>query len=300
MSSSRRLFTVVIASLCEGARSELLKRACESVRAMAGDLDYSILVVANGSRVNSGVLEWLATQRDIRVVRLRTGSHPLARRVGAELADTEFLGFVDDDDELIPNTLAKKIAYFREHPEVDVLVTDGLSINGSEVENIFAPFQARSPDLVETMMRVGWGAGAVTIRTARVDLAAFDTEIRHVEWTLTTLELARHYKFGFLDELTYRYYETTPNSLSKTEEHNFGEPRVWRRLCKSYAGTRYQAITRRNFVTACREVSREFARRGRLRDAWRLHLESLRPPGSLKSLAFSPRLLAASLRRLFA
>src|SRR5258705_12884912 len=92
MSSARRLFTVVIASLCDDARSELLRRACDSVRAMAGDRDYSIIVVANGTRVSTRVLDWLALRSDVHIIRLRSGSHPLARRVGAEMADCEFLG----------------------------------------------------------------------------------------------------------------------------------------------------------------------------------------------------------------
>lgn len=299
LSSARRLFTVVIASLCDEARSELLKRACESVRAMAGDCEYSIIVVPNGARVSSRVLDWLATKPDIRVIRLQSASHPLARRIGAEMADSEFLGFLDDDDELMPNTLARKIAQFRQHPEIDVLVTDGLRVNSSTVTKIFPPPEARCADLVETMMRVGWGACALTLRAQKVDLSAFDAEFRHMEWTLTALELARYHQIGFLDEPTYRYYETTPNSLSKRAEHNLAAPEVWRRLSKSYAGTRYHAAVRRRYGTECHHASGEYVRQGRMRDAWRLHLESLRSTGGMAFVPFSARLLFASLRRLF-
>ena len=298
--SSGRLFTVVIASLCDDARIDLLKRAVGSVRAMAGSLDYCILIIANGPRVSPRVLEWIATQTDIRVIRLRSGSHPLARRIGVEIADSEFVGFVDDDDELEPDTLARKIAYFREHPEVDVLVTDGWRINGPRVTKVFPPPEKRSTDLVETLMRAGWGAGAVTLRMQRLDLTAFDTEVRHVEWTLTTLELARRFRFGYLDETTYRYYETTPDSLSKCAAHIFGESRVWRRLAHTYAGTPHEATARRNYLTAGREASWELAYRRKFRDASRIQLESLRYPGGLRSLPFTARLLFTSLRRVFA
>lgn len=300
MSSAERLFTVVIASRCDDARSELLKRACESVRAMAGELDYSIIVVANGPGVSSTVLAWLATQPDVRVIRLRSGSHPLARRVGAELADSEFLAFLDDDDELMPDTLVRKIAQFRRHPEIDVLVSDGLRVNGSTETKIFPPPEARCADLVETMMRAGWGACALTLRTQNIDLSAFDAEFRHLEWTLTAFKLARHYQFGYMDEPTYRYYEDTPDSLSKSAEHNLAAAEVWRRLSKSYAGTRYDAAVRRRYGTECHHVSLEYARRGRLRDAWRLHAESLRSPGGVAFVPFSAALLFASMRRLFA
>jgi hypothetical protein len=265
---------------------------------MAGDYDYSIVVVANGARVSSSVLNWLATRADTRVIRLRSGSHPLARRVGAEIGESEFLAFLDDDDELMPNTLARKIAQFRQHPEIDVLVTDGLRVNGSTVTKIFPPPEARSTDLVETLMRTGWGACALTIRARNIDLSAFDAEFRHMEWTLTTLQLARHYQFGFLDEPTYRYYEDTPDSLSKSAEHVLAAPEVWRRLSKTYAGTRYDAVVRRRYGAVCHDGSWECARRGRMRDAWRLHAESLRSPGGVAFVPFSAKLLFASLRHL--
>ena len=298
--SARRLFAVVIASLCDEARSELLKRACDSVRAMAGDCDYSIIVVANGPRVSTRVLDWLATRPDVRVIRLRSGSHPLARRVGAEMADSEFVAFLDDDDELMPNTLAPKIAEFRQHPEIDVLITDGLRVNGSTVTRIFPPPALRCPDLIETMMRAGWGACALTLRMDNIDLSAFDAEFRHMEWTLTTLELARRHRFGLLDEPTYRYYETTPDSLSKKAEHNLALPEVWRRLSNTYAGTPYEGMVRRRYGTVCHSGSWECARRGRMRDAWRLHAESLRSPGGVVFLPFTASLLFAPFRRLFA
>jgi len=215
LGSASQLFTVVIASLCDDVRAGLLKRACDSVRAMAADHDYSIVVVANGPRVSPRVLAWLATRPDVRIIQLRSGSHPLARRVGAEMADGEFLAFLDDDDEFMPGTLPDKVAFFRQHPDIDVLVTDGLRVNDGVATKIFPPPEIRSTDLVETMMRAGWGACALTLRARKVDLSALDAEFRHLEWTLTALELARHHKIGFLDQPTYRYYEDTPASLSK-------------------------------------------------------------------------------------
>src|SRR5262249_39702629 len=260
-----------------------------SVRAMAGDSDYSIIVVANGPHVSASVLDWLATRQDTQVVRLRSGSHPLARRLGAELAQSEFLGFLDDDDELLAGTLARKIAQFRDRPEIDVLVTDGFRVSGSAVTKIFPPPEKRGGDLVETMMQVGWGACALTVRAQNIDLSVFDAELRHMEWTLTALELARRHQLGFLDEPTYRYYETTPFSLSKTAAHNLAAPEVWRRLSKGYAGTRYDRAVRRRYGIECHNAAWECLRLGKMRDAWQFHGESLRSPGGLAFTPFSAK-----------
>ena len=294
MNKPANLFSIVIASLCDDARSELLKRACDSIRAMAGDYDYSIVVVANGPQVSASVLDWLAERPDTRVIQLRTGSHPLARRVGAEIADSEFLAFLDDDDELMPDTLAPKIEYFRQHPEVDVLVTDGLRISESSNERIFPPPEARSADFIETLMSSGWGAGPLTFRAQEINLAVFDTELRHIEWTLTTLTLARHHEFGFIDEPMYRYYEDTPNSLSKSAEHRLAAPEVWRRLSEVYAGTGYATAVRRRYGAVAHNASWTHCQRGNVRNAWRFHYESLRSPGGSAYLTFSAKLLLAS------
>lgn len=298
MSNAHCLITIVIASLCDDKRAALLRRACDSVRAMAGEHSYSIIVVANGNRVSPAVLDWLAVQPDIRVLRLRSGSHPLARRVGAELADSEFLGFLDDDDELLPNTLASKLAYFRTHPDVDVLITDGVRINSETATPIFPPAGQRSTDLVETMMRVGWSACSLTVRTQKIDLSVFDTERRHLEWTLMALLLAQRHQTGFLDEPTYRYYDDTSGSLSKSVEHSLAAPEIWSRLLASYAGTPYERAMRRRYGIECHNASWAHARLGNLRQAWRLHLESLKSPGGFAAfLPYSRKLLLASVRR---
>ena len=216
------------------------------------------------------------------------------------MAESEFLAFLDDDDELMPNTLARKIVHFRQHPEIDVLVTDGLRVNGPTVTKIFPPPEARHADFVETMMHAGWQAAAITLRTRKIDLSAFDAEFRHIEWTLTTLLLARHHQFGFVDEPMYRYNEGTPDSLSKSAKHKLAGPEVWRRLLKSYAGTRYAETVRRRYRNMCHNAAGEYARQGRMRDAWRVHAETLRSPGGLAYLPFSARLLLTSMRRLFA
>ena len=114
------------------------------------------------------------------------------------------------------------------------------------------------------MMQTGWGACALTLRSQNVALSAFDAELRHMEWTLTALLLARRYRFGFLDEPTYRYYETTPDSLSKSSDHGFAEPEVWRRLAREFARTPYERYVRRRYAKACHAVSDGFARQGKL------------------------------------
>ncbi len=287
----RPVLTVVIASMCNEARFEQLKRACDSVRDMARGHAYRIIVVANGARVSDDVMEWLGSRADVRSVRLTSGSYPLARRVGAELADSEFLAFLDDDDEFLPDTFAVKLAYFREHPDVDVLVTDGLRVDGSIVTPIFPTPGQLPPDTVDAMMSLAWGACSLTLRAKAIDLSVFDPQFRHFEWTLAALLLARTYRFGFLQTPTYRYYADTPNSLSKHFEFATASPDLWSRLLEAYTRTPYVARIGRRYRLECHYVSWEFAKRGLFAKAWSYHVRSLAGPDGARYLPFTLKLL---------
>jgi hypothetical protein len=219
--------------------------------------------------------------------------------MGAELADSEFLAFLDDDDEFLPDTFAAKLAYFREHPEVDVLVTDGLKVDGSIVEPIFPPAGQLPADTVDALMSLAWGACSLTLRARAIDLSVLDPQFRYFEWTLTVLLLARKHSIGFLQASTYRYYADTPDSLSKHLEFASATPGLWSRVLEAYTGTPYVAKIRRRYLLECDYVARQFAERGMFADAWSYHVRSLASPDGVRYLRFTPRLLAYPLWSLF-
>ena len=128
--------TVVIASACTRERGELLKRACNSVLADRSGLGQ-ILVVANGANCDASVLVWVAAQSSVQIVRLVSGDHALARRVGAELCRTEFIAFLDDDDEYLPDSLRMRIASLDAAKDASALVSNGLSCDGSNASSFF-------------------------------------------------------------------------------------------------------------------------------------------------------------------
>lgn len=293
------MLTVVIASMCNEPRFEQLRRACDSVRDMARGHDYRIIVVANGSQVSDDVMRWLESRADVESVRLRSGSQSLARRMGAELADSEFLAFLDDDDELLPDTFAAKLAYFREHPDVDVLVTDGLWVDGATVKPIFPPGGQLPADTVDAVMSLPWGACSLTLRTKAIDLSVVDPQFKYFEWTLTALLLARKYRFGFLQTPTYRYYADTPNSLSKHAEFATAAPDLWSRLLEAYTSTPYVERIRRRHQLECHYVAWQFGKRGMFAKAWSYHMRCLGSFDGVRYLPFTLKLLAYPVWNLF-
>ena len=116
---------------------------------------------------------------------------------------------------------------------------------------------------------------------------------------MTAFALARHHRFAILDQPMYRYYENTPDSLSKSAEYGVAAPSVWQRLSEVYSGTRYEPMVRRRYGLECHWNSVRCARQGRLRDAWRFHADSLRSPGAASFIPYSAKLGLQSLRALF-
>jgi glycosyltransferase involved in cell wall biosynthesis len=287
--------TVVIASACTRERGDALRRACESI--LSGNAHLTrVLVVANGPKCDSAVLAWLAAQPNVELVRIVSGSYPLARRVGAELAGTEFIAFLDDDDEYLPESVTERIQCLDAQPNAAALITNGLVCAGGTESPLFPPLDQLSPDPVLRTLQHGWQAAMVTLRTAAVNLSVLDTEVRQYEWTYTALCLALTKTVAVQDVVLFRYY-LTPGSLSQGVEHVLAGPAFWDRVIAMVRGSKYERLARERQGRAMHDAAAVLLVRGELRRAWPLCLNGLIRPGGLVRYGLVARLIWASLRQ---
>jgi hypothetical protein len=287
--------TVVVASGCRADRAELIRRACHSVLSSDSGLGR-VLVVANGSACDATIIGWLRSQPAIEVVQLASAGPGLARRVGAELARTEFVSFLDDDDEYLPNSLRIRVDYLDAHEDVNALVTNGLLCEGSQEVRIIPPLANLSSDPVVRAMQHGWQAGMLTLRTKRVDLSALHPVLGHHEWTYTALCLSHTNSVALHDALTFRYYKT-PGSLSQTTQHVLAEPALWAHALEALAGSPYERLARARMGQALHSAATVYYENGNLQCAIRQHLAGLRFPGGMKRYGLSARLAIDVIRR---
>lgn len=118
-----------------------LERAVASVLAQEGD-DWELLLVDDGSRDGSAELaRRLARQGPVRLLKQANAGPGAARNRGAAAARGEYLWFLDCDDELLPDALAKVRPVLQAHPETALLVGGYLrrSPDGKEVLQLPAP-----------------------------------------------------------------------------------------------------------------------------------------------------------------
>lgn len=123
---------IVSVILCTFNRSGLLPRAIESVLSQTYS-DWELIIVNDGSTdATETIIEQYAAD-DQRIVPINQTNQGLARsrNNAMERATGTYFALIDDDDEYLPAHLEKRVEYFNDNPDVDV-IWGGLDPQGPE------------------------------------------------------------------------------------------------------------------------------------------------------------------------
>lgn len=198
-------------------RAELLPRAIASVRAQTHERWELIVIDDCSSDATAEVLGRLASADPrIRVHRSAArGGGAAARNAGIGLAAGEYIAFLDDDDEWIPEKLTRQLAEFEADPSAAI---------------VFSPVLVHAPDGSETLRGLphdssgpSWRAlvrgnfistSSAVVRGGLLrDAGGFDQRLpRLQDWELW-LRLSRQASIRSTNEPTVRYY-LTPDAIS--------------------------------------------------------------------------------------
>jgi len=101
-------------------RAEMLRRAVESVLSQ-GYEDFDLVVVDDASEQDLSSVKGLVEGRGHRWLRMKENAGPAAaRNAGADLANGEWLAFLDSDDVWSPDKLECQVTWFTEHPKMEI------------------------------------------------------------------------------------------------------------------------------------------------------------------------------------
>lgn len=282
--------TVIIPSVCADERCETLKRAVRSL--LTQDIGCpSILVVANGPRVNADFLKDIASYPQVEVLRLAEGSLPRAIALGRSHVATPYFGFLDDDDEYLPYALRLRLQALEGDLTAAVCATDGYNfVDGSDhlIETIY-PETLEDP--LRGLLKANWLASCSGLyRSDLVPARFFDGVTKYYEWTLLAYKLAVSQRVLLLNTPTYRLYVSS-GSLSRSEAYRLAEPEVLKKICLLDLPTDVQRALRQRVGRAYHSLSSHFLREGRLREAWRFHARSLIQPDGWRYIPYTAHLL---------
>jgi glycosyltransferase involved in cell wall biosynthesis len=182
--------------------------------------DWEWVVVDDGSSDATPTI--LSTYEDPRfkIVHQKNAGEAAARNHGLTSAHGEYVAFLDADDEYLPNALDDLITFLDNHPEYDVVYSDGYLCdeNGEKLSSL-SNFrtQVSVGDILEPLiLSVGAGPIAVNCTLTRRNAieqndVRFDPNLMiGPDWDFW-IQMARFAKFGFLDQATCLYRIHTTN-----------------------------------------------------------------------------------------
>ena len=158
-------------------RAHLLRAAAMSVLTQTFD-DLELVIVDDGStdRTPDVVADLAASDPRVRPVRLPVaGGAPAARNAGLAASSAPLVAYIDDDDEWLPQKLARQVAVLDGAPEVAVVGCHHVLVDGAgRAVPYRGPVDVSPPDLLWANF-LG-GASNVVVRRSAVE--PFDPEYR--------------------------------------------------------------------------------------------------------------------------
>lgn len=290
---------IVVRTKADAARSSLLFRALDSIQGQRG-VNARPIVVVNGTNVDAATLAVLETRPGIFLHREQQASAGLAMAVGRSQVTAPYFTFLDDDDELIPDSLCEPLSWIEEHDECDVLISNGYIVkpDGSRNELIHIAGHARLAHPALGLLTDGWLVpGAFICRSAAAPKRMLGAGWSNMEWTRLAFELcAEHKRLHFMDVPTVLYHDTA-GSLSKQTRHQEAQLELMAQVrCDVRLDTETRRAAARKYLRTLHHLAIKYRTEGRYFRAWRYHLGSLRLPYTFRYL-FVTRKLILPIRR---
>lgn len=290
--------TVIVPTTASRKRGASLLRAIDSIRSQQG-VNAVPLIVANGPNCDRDVLGAAQAHPGVHLVHVPEPGLPGALRAGRALVDTPFFAFLDDDDELLPGALARRLAALEADSSAALAVTAGEFVSVEGIRERTVDLAAVSDDPVEALARGNWLASAAGLyRTAAIGPEVFANVPAYLEWTYVALRIALHHRIAFVEDRTFVCHLGSPDSLSASKSYLRGQPGALQRIMDLSPPPGVQAAFRHKYVAALHHVSTRELSDGNYRSAWHYHLATLSRPEGFKYFSYTRHLIFQALRML--
>lgn len=269
--------SIIISTTAQKSRTKSLLKAIETVT--TEQLHPAIpIIVVNGSIYDPNLLEALKSRPDIRFFYREEGNLPKARHFGRQMVETEFFGFLDDDDEYLPNTLHKTEAVLSDDANIDVLVSNGYRVTAENKELFIPNIEAVKADPTASLMQENWLSNCGGLyRSRTIGTEFFDPELKNLEWTYTALVLVTSRQLAFSNDPTFAYYET-PGSLSRSPEYIENLPSTIEQLMALDLPRKLRHQLCVKLCAAYHHLSHTHRENRDLNASWKYHLRSISYP----------------------
>ncbi|MBU6995347.1 glycosyltransferase family 2 protein [Ferrovum myxofaciens] len=266
--------TVIIPTLCESSRRNLLLRAIESIQVQ--EQSVQILVVVNGQRFDSNLLETLKARSDIDVLQIFEGSSPKAQLIGRRHVSSEYFSFLDDDDEYLPGALDIRLSLLQQDITADLVVTNGFSSKNGNDRLTYSHMSNVKNYPLKALFQENWLASCNHLfRSSGVPTKYFEDPHPYTEWTWLAYRLALDGKKIIASDVPTFRYNDTPGSLSKSSIFIMSSITLYGRMLSLNPKSDIVKIIRKRLCNAWHNVSVFELKSGHRTKAILAHLRSL-------------------------
>lgn len=187
-----------------------LRESVASVQAQTMD-DWEVIIIADGLEEDLSDLE---RDERVRVVRQRRRGVSIARNVGVNLATSDLVAFLDDDDRSLPNRLRAQSDVMNDdsvglcHSQAQIIDKDGMVLKrGSSRSSTYAEFLR-----LDGLALIG---ASMVRKSVFLELGGFSPLFRVGEDFELILRFARESKVVFLPEVLLQYRHHANNSWTR-------------------------------------------------------------------------------------
>jgi glycosyltransferase involved in cell wall biosynthesis len=197
-------------------RAHLLGRAIRSVLSQTF-VDFELLVVDDASAdATHEVVEGFHDSR-IRYIRHETnGGESESRNTGVRNAQSEYIAYLDDDDEWLPEKLEKQVAVLDRCPSATGLVFTAMNyVELGTGRKLYRPTPFHRGFVLEHLLEANFLAGPTALVRMECFRAVgmYDPRIRFApDWEMW-IRMARRFEFEVIPEPLYNY-SIHPNQLT--------------------------------------------------------------------------------------
>jgi hypothetical protein len=279
-------------------RREYVQRAIESVLSQTVPVD-ELVVVDDGSTDGTAEVIQRRFRGHTRVVRQENQGVSGARRRAIREARSEWVAFLDSDDEWTRDRNRLLIEAARNLPPDVAWLFGDISLVGDqgESETIFQKFGLRvehSPQIFEDSMVVLYPClfamlqGSLICRAALLEVDAFGAGLQHSEDFLASVQIASRYKFAAIQSVVGRLFRTSDlmaTSLDLAGRDSLDQYRATMMALSLVAQSRRKGPWGELYAGAVRGLCKFLAEKGE--DVRTISLKQFRYGISGRSIAFA-------------
>jgi glycosyltransferase involved in cell wall biosynthesis len=270
MMKGRADISVIVPTTCELRRATFIQRAVRSVLLQQRVL-CELIIVVNGDKFDRKLLDSLKCDNRLKTLQIQEAHVSLARFHGVRESRSDYLCFLDDDDEFLAGALQFRVDVMRAKPDVDVLVTNGYCFCGADRLLVDANLASQiREDLAHSFLSVNWFASPASLfRSSSLEVDFFDLSHKYFEWTYLFFKLvAAGKRIEYSDAVTYRKFEDHGFSVSDSDAYYLAYPGFLLDLLKLPLDKRIRSALRHRYVTALSGVSNRYLSRREFRLAF--------------------------------